>query len=607
MSLNRFSNIEETYIQLLDRLTELLVPKPAAPQLDENKAIIFRDILSQLREIFSDVTSVKDNPIIFLEFNDIIISTTEIVSIIEEFKREPEEFEWRRLTADFLKRRADRILNGPLCYTVNRVYLMNDVCISLARLCDPEHVCSLLMPAIAKEDIYGNEFDELAIGQFILSDDKLSFINLADVVETAFSRSLESEQQVFLTTTSEGRSRPLSSDEISRMGTISQELDNITKQFKNTNFFTRLMASNKLYDELVALRGGLKEGDVRHGGAEMNAGVAANVAIVRFREYYESLSRSAKIKLESLSNDDGNTMRQVLERLFRNPAEARQNNGTSVIYCLYLVGSQLDSIISQNRHQLLSISETKQECIDRLKRELMQKIMRKRYNNINSKSFPSLTLQLVELIDYFDVIAASISSYSSEANLLHCMIKFIAAECLRFIKEDSFNEKLNGYANLLFAIGTELTLLEKRSEDDVRLVLNEAFKRISILSSCSQAFIYFSKPSSELNWMRWIQDNPILQQYPFHSYDNADFCYVNHYQSAYPPLRQRMLTTQAITRLRSEQEAERVAAINAVKQQQHLQNMRQNSPLSFFYRHPEAVGFAIGAVSTVALVYGMSD
>lgn len=600
MSFNRSSAILDAYNYILDTITIYLSTQPLSQQ-QVDKAIIFNDAKKALASILSQHTNVKQNNLSYLELTDILISINEINAIFEELTNNPDSPNWKDAIVAFLKRRAERILNSPLCYTVNRPYAMNDICISLARLCDPDSVCTLLMPSVISEDIYGNELNNLSIGQFILSDDKKTFISISDIIDTAFTRSLDSEAQIYLTTTASGESRPLSATEMRRLGTIHQSLENICNQFREKNFFSRLMDRNKdkLYKKLAALRNGLRAGDVHHGGEEMNAGAAANEAIVRFREYYESLSKTRQAQLRAYAGN-GRTLGQIFDVIFRNPEEVDTNDGTSVIYCMYLVGDQLEYIITANKARLLNYNETKQECIERLKNKLLQDIQCKRYQNLDETAVRSLNLQLTQFMDTLKLVALSNSHHRTAADSLVCMANFIATECRRYLTTNDLGDKLNYFTDLLFAIGNELNSLNKRTSADTALVVKETFRRITHLVSCPTTFISFSQPTSKTNWRKWLDNNPILHYLIFNQENERETKSLNIYLLHYPANTHRTISSEAIVNLRARETHEIELVKQDIEREKRIKEMRANSPLSFFYNNPTATGIAATAVAAAS-------
>lgn len=606
MSSNRSATMLDMYNHILDTITSYITKQLETP-LQRDKTIIFNDAKRSLNSILSASTNIQKNQLTYLEFKDIIISMAEINAIFEEFNNNPDSVSWKNLIADFLKRRAERVLNGPLCYTVIRPYAMNDICISLARLCDPTATCSLLMPTVSKEDIYGNRLDELSLGQFILSDDKTTFINLNDVIETAFTRSLASEDNIYLTTTASGAARPLSPTEMRRLGSLRHSLDKICGQFREKGFFKRFLDRNKdtLYNELVALRNGLRAGDVLHGGEEMSAGAAANQAIVQFREYYESLSKTRQAQISAYTGN-GRTLGQIFDVIFRDPEQAAENDGSAVIYCMYLVGDQLEHIITENKQRLLNQDETKQECIERLKNKLLQDIQFKRYQNLDVSTIPPLSLQLTSFMEALQVIPRNHPSQARATDILFRMATFIAGECQRYLTTNNFGDKLNYFANLLFAIANELTSLENRSRADIELLLNETCKRITHLVSCPSTYVHFSQPASKTNWRKWLSENAPLLSFQFDLRGETEAKSLNIYLLRYPIDTQRAITSEEIINLRAREAHEIDLVKNAIEHENQLKEFRANSPLSFFYKHPATTSIAVttvAAASTALLTY----
>jgi hypothetical protein len=448
------------------------------------------------------------------------------------------------------------------------------------------------MPSVKSEDIYGNELDKLPLGQFILSDYKRYFINLPDIIDTVFTRSIQAETYVYLTTNEQGQSRNLTSNELSRLGIVHQELEHIRRKISDKGFLARLMQKNtdKLREELVLLRDGLKEGDVHHGGQEMEAGANANLAIVRFRHYYENLSAAKQAQICAITSG-ARSLGDIFNILFRDPDKAKVNDGTSVTYCMSLVGGFLEDIINDNREVILGINNTQQDCLDYLKNKLLTKIQQRPSIKLHASLFPTLQQQLNLCMDMLSARMGECVDQPEHAKILFNMACFIFTDCQRLLNK-SFGSKLNCYADLLLAMGLEANHFDKRSHADRVLILNETYKRISLISSCSSAkLVPIHTPSSKTNWREWLQNNAVLQAFPFEIDGTSELKFVDKYIEQFPLNSQRQLATEAILLLRQQEASEHAVIQQAIVQIREQEEAR-GTILGFFRPTPPPVATA---------------
>ncbi len=560
---------EQWLTNFLDWLTSCLSPSHA-----DQPHLIGKALQNQLNILKNNRKPMSVKSTSLFEMRDLLCSVIRVEEILNEYWIAPQSSVWKRMAVEFLQQRAERILNSSLCYTFHSDLPVNDLCITLAKLCDPLSQNSLLMPEVRKEDIYGNNLDELSLGQFILTDDKLSFISLCDIVDTAFSRSVDVETNIYLTTTAEGQSRALSNTEIQRLKTIYPRLEKIRHQLNDKGFLTWLLQNN-LYDELINLRNGLRDGDVNHEGHEMNAGAAANVAIVRFRQEYENWSEAKNKQVRAISAN-GRNLGEIFDIIFRDPNQARHNKGLSVIYCMQLVGSRLEDILRANRITLQGINDSQQERINKLKNQLLEDIRTKKWMSSGADECPLLNIDLTLLMDDVRDIL------SKKPQNLHCimlmtnMVDFVYRECERLLSSKRFDSKLDAYISLLLAIGVESACLDRRSEQYNKIVLNEVFKRISLLSSSSTSFILISKPKSKNNWQQWIQNHSMLQSYPFLIDGDCEYVYIDQYVQAYQATGQRNITNHTLSELHQQE-------LKAIMKTADTQLARSKSIFRSFY------------------------
>ena len=596
MSHSRTQGSQPSQLSLFsDGLNNLLQHLPSLRRTSSKRTpevidIQVRDIRNLILAIKSSSCELRDKTSSLFEIHDTIFTIARIEDILESYLLDKTADAWKIKTQQFLTRRADNILNGPLCYTLNTDYLTNHLCIALARLCDPTHINTLLMPKVSADDIYGNNIDELTIGQFILADDQHSFISLVDIVDTVFNRSVEAEDHSYLTTTAEGQSRNLTTTEMLRLGNIHQKLEEISSTIKNPSLFSQLMNrnSNRLLSELITLRNGLRDGDAGHHGEEMNAGADANQAIVRFRQYFEKLSIEKQNMIRAISCGNITIGESVLDIIFRDPAEASRNAGTGVNYCMAIVGGQLERIVNQNLRTLRGISDSKEELIKQLKENLLLAIQERTTIIPGGITHSELGTQLVNLSqDIYSQLAMHTKNTDASAILIE-LARFVFSECERRIKSGSFDEKLNCYANILFAIGMEAIHFDARKPEDNSFVLNETFRRITLLASTSTAYIALKTPHSQNHWNEFIAASPLLQNYPFMINGVTELKYVNDYVKLFPLNGQRNIISTERQAQRDNDRDEKIAAQRAEIEMEAWQQQRKTSVFGMFYQKPEA-------------------
>ena len=125
------------------------------------------------------------------------------------------------------------------------------------------------------------------------------------------------------------------------------EIDRVAQHSKQANsLYQALIAYNqqrlhgddigsKLSQLVVALRQGGRNGN----GQEKNAGYQANLGIVDFYNYWDSLSKPQQAAIFKATPD----LQKIIGRLFR-PQEAQY---LQVIYCVELMAIDLDLIITE--------------------------------------------------------------------------------------------------------------------------------------------------------------------------------------------------------------------------------------------------------------------
>jgi hypothetical protein len=309
-----------------------------------------RTQLSQARDLLLKINhhlSLK-NPASFLpgEATD-LAEVSKLIRLVEveltNYNEKAVNDDFKTGLVQFLKARWARIANTPLCYTLNQSHPFNVACILLATYMDPAGKNTLLMPTVAMTDIFGYEFNKLELGEFVLDDKHAGFITIEALVQSACSRMLESESQLYVTTNEQGQTRPLTQAETSRCGRLIPIINSVEAWYRQHR--------GTCLDMLGALRNSLLRGDVAHGGVELDAGNDANVGIANFHEFYSAMNEEEQRQLRAFG-DGTYTIGYVLNRLFR-PAD---ENFREVRYCIQSLGRLLQSIIEANAIELSGLS-----------------------------------------------------------------------------------------------------------------------------------------------------------------------------------------------------------------------------------------------------------
>lgn len=265
----------------------------------------------------------------------------------------PNAFE--KKVTEFLHSRWQSISNTQLCYTQNMSYPLNQACVWLAEYLSSQEKNLLLMPTVMESDIFGYEFNELQLGEFIINDAKNRFITLEGLVQSACARMMNGEAQLYVTTDDNGREIPLSQTELSRFGNAIKLINAIQSWYQHHQ--------SNLYNKLVNLRDCLLQGDAHHEGEELNAGSQANIGIADFYALYAMMSEEDKGQIRKLSDVTGQrTLGYVFDQLFR-PAHQNYRNTS---YCIAILGRMLQGIIEKNAVALSGMNVSEQFNLENL-------------------------------------------------------------------------------------------------------------------------------------------------------------------------------------------------------------------------------------------------
>lgn len=253
--------------------------------------------------------------------------------------------------SDFIKSRLqdkNTALNDPFS-------LISLILRKIAYIIDKEKANSIVMPLVQKENTYGTELNSLLPPQFIIADDGKTFIELVEFFKTALMRIKSGEEDIFQYIDSESRIKKLSEN----------EKKNIAKYIPFANEFFEVAGKIKqdtkgtVLGMLQDLRKGLLAGDVSHGGSELDAGSAANIAIVAFKEKFEKLPQPLQDRLRKLRDkqkekvNKGQSLGEIIDAIFKAERDADSN---AIRYCIEILGRELEGIIDTNAEELRKIS-----------------------------------------------------------------------------------------------------------------------------------------------------------------------------------------------------------------------------------------------------------
>lgn len=572
----------------------------------ENPELILNNIKTSIRSLPTRPAQTEQLGLFLLECEDVFITLPHVFYILKLYYTKPNTEEWKVKISELLKERSQRIMNTALCYTLNNQAIMNDVCINLAKLLNPKKVPSLLFPDVAAEDIYGNNIDELSLGQFILKDDKSGFISLSDIVDTVFNRLGEDEAKPYVTTTSEGQQRDLSPDEMRRLGSIYLRLEDIRLKMKSRGFIEGMMKrkGDSIYKELLLLRDGLREGDAQHNGEEMNAGSQANIAIVNFRQFYERLTPAQKEDIRNLRG--GNlSMGEILDRIFRDPTEASQNAGTDVIYCLAINGREMESVIKANSNSLRNVSDSKEQCIHLLKLDIVDTIKNKTHMQPANFIADNVENSLALLQDHVNATILAFVKIEKYARTLTAFNQYIREECTRRLNDKNLDDKLACYLNISYALGLMAYQLDGTPDLLIEMQMQEIFKRLHLLSTSTTRSVYMRKPTSISNWKNFVDSHPVLLEFHQLAITVTPCHYISEYLKQHPVEEQCQISSRDIRAMHEQIKREQAlqAERERVEAAQRERERFRAQVIGFFKRTtPPAIATAAVAYSIYRLL-----
>ncbi len=260
---------------------------------------------------------------------------------------------------NFFSERWERIQKTNTHYLHDFTNPANQVCIAITKVLAKKGgtpYLAILMPSLlqvmSKDYLSSSYTDEVDLKEIVLSDCNQRIIHVADVLDYAQEDGVLKHNSLFT-----GRMKVLSQSEKSRV--LSRH---VTVKEAYEALLDRI--SFKLYGDtagaaLNRLIHGLREGGVHQGGQELDSGLSANVAIVEFNDYLETLDENTKQQLMVASKDDYFTEQAKKDSVDSQWEKLARPNGTDntlTVYCVELIADRLYEILAENPglYQLVS-------------------------------------------------------------------------------------------------------------------------------------------------------------------------------------------------------------------------------------------------------------
>ena len=223
---------------------------------------------------------------------------------------------------DFLERRWNVIRGTDVEYHSKPNYLLNKICILMAKQINSELQNSLLFPTVQRaENVSGTNFNESSINKFIISDDGLDFIDVSESLDMA------KEDGVLKNTTlipkipkedkdeeelKEDKSDIPDRVKISNLAAAAGNLKPLTDSEKERllknktakQYYNAILESQKLKTSgrsigsaLYILKERLYLGSIGVEGEETEASKSATMAIYDFNQYIDTESKNGTLSI----------------------------------------------------------------------------------------------------------------------------------------------------------------------------------------------------------------------------------------------------------------------------------------------------------------------
>ena len=254
-----------------------------------------------------------------------------------------------------LETRWNRIAHSDINYCQNHNSPINTVCIAIAKALANQNTSYLvfLMPSLAYHHpasyLTSSYEDDIQPHECILNDDATRLIHIPDVlsfskVDGILKHNYLSENNTVKRLTESEQTRL-----VRRHPSISECLNAIHHRLTFTRF------GNTTGAALRRLIDGLNDGGEHNGHDELNAGESANLAILEFARYLETLDTETKNHVLALGLFDRFTT-HVPEvhtiggkwKLLSEPRGRRRATFSDLIYCVEMIARELEDILAEH-------------------------------------------------------------------------------------------------------------------------------------------------------------------------------------------------------------------------------------------------------------------
>ncbi|BCA94540.1 hypothetical protein TUM19329_09010 [Legionella antarctica] len=270
----------------------------------------------------------------------------------------------------FLAKRWERIANSSACYTQQPVNEVNLLCLELANILSPLPADRedynnlefgigpyfLMMPSLKVHQTVSYEnIHQLKLHEFVLSDNGELYIPVVSCLDRAFiSDTGEMTHLMMVPGSGAFLPPPLTSTELARVTGHSEEVIEYYNLIKKYN--QRRLHDSNLGNELSKLAQALLAGGMHQRGQDTNAGVAANLGIFEFTEFWKDYPEEEK--KWALAHYQNPSLEDILGRLMR-PADT---DYLSVSYCVELIANNyIGPLVEQIQQEETELQELKHQ------------------------------------------------------------------------------------------------------------------------------------------------------------------------------------------------------------------------------------------------------
>jgi hypothetical protein len=311
-----------------------------------------KDFCDVLKKQLPEITS-SASPLVAVES---LLALDELQTLINVYGNSEEELNNQNLEPfkTFLANRWERIRGTDAAYPHNPHDPLNQACFWLAIANQNEQTTAyeLLMPGIEAVNQFSMEdINDLALHHFILADDEIHWINIADCLDYAGAETADGILKHIGRVDNNNQRIVLSATEKARLLQHSPQTEKYYAAITDAAAIRQDKFHGAAGPHIEQLINGLRLGGA-HGkkdGTELNSGNNANEAIVEFSQFLAQLDEKAKAELFALAAPGfSDSLGNLWGRLAR-PTDADYSRTT---YCVELVANGLEGILKHHRDML---------------------------------------------------------------------------------------------------------------------------------------------------------------------------------------------------------------------------------------------------------------